>query len=59
MSAPEASKRGQFFVTLRIIVDDATDDDPRRWPYDDLLAPPEGESGRYVDYVWGVREAHE
>jgi hypothetical protein len=28
MSAPEASKRGQFFVTLRIIVDDATDDDP-------------------------------
>jgi hypothetical protein len=59
MSAPESAKRGEFFIMLRIVIDDAKDDDPRDWPYDDLLAAPEGESCRFVEYVHGVKETSE
>lgn len=46
----------KFLVVLEITVDDPIDDDPREWPYDDLLAPPEGEPARYVNYVTGAKK---
>lgn len=46
-----------FLIVLRVIVSDPKNDDPRRWNYDDLLAPPEGETDtRFVEYVIGVKE---
>lgn len=45
----------RFTIILRITTDD-DEDDPRRWPFDELLAPPEGEPDRHVQYVHGVEE---
>jgi hypothetical protein len=42
----------EFLVVLRILTDDP-DDDARRWPYDDLLAPPADCPPRHVKYVTG------
>lgn len=49
-------KSATYLIVLEITVDDSEGDDPRDWPFDDLLAPPEGESARYVAYVKGVKE---
>jgi hypothetical protein len=45
-----------FLIVLEVTVDDAEDDDPRLWPFDDLLQPPEGESARHVRYVIGAKK---
>lgn len=44
----------EYLIVLRIVCDDDTED-PRQWPYDDLLQPPPGELGRHVKYVDGVK----
>lgn len=45
-----------YTIVLQITCDDP-EDDPRLWPFDDMLAPPAGETPRYVQYVHGVKEA--
>lgn len=44
-----------FTIVLRVTCDD-DEDDPRRWPWDEMLAPPDGDAPRHVKYVLGVEE---
>lgn len=47
-----------YLIVLSISCDDP-DDDPRRWDFDALLAPPDDCPDRYVRYVDGCRKAAE
>lgn len=45
-----------YLIVLSISCDDP-DDDPRRWDFDALLAPPDDCPDRYVRYIDGCRKA--
>lgn len=52
MGLEDPVSEAKYTIVLTITCEDDTDD-PRRWPFDDLLAPPEGEPDRYVAYIAG------
>ena len=53
MTASTVERIREFQIVLRIICADH-EEDPRRWDFDGLLAPPDGDPDRLVEYVSGV-----